>query len=170
MKYLLTLSLILSTLSVSAQVILPPDIVQPNITNPENVQEQSVTERPNPLFHVDSTIVVNAIVNRFERGDARVIVEQNLIVEPKSIEGYRIVIFMKNSQTARDEAIIVEKDFHELYPEEQAYLTYENPYFKVSAGNCTTPEEAAELMGRLRSSYPKAFIVRANIDIKEFAK
>ena len=77
---------------------------------------------------------------------------------------------MSNSQSARRDAVTAQENFSSLFPQEQSYLTYENPYFKVAVGNCTTQEEAIILLGRVRGSFPKAFIMRESIDIGEFTR
>ena len=77
---------------------------------------------------------------------------------------------MNNAQTARRDALATQENFAALFPEEQSYLTYENPYFKVAVGNCTSQEEAITLLGRVQRSFPKAFIMRENIAIGEFTK
>ena len=105
-----------------------------------------------------------------EYADASAIVDQNLVTEPKSVSGYRIVIFMSNTQTARRDAVTAQENFALLFPQEQSYLTYENPYFKVAVGNCTSQEEALILLGRLRGTFPKAFMMRENISVSEFTR
>ena len=119
---------------------------------------------------VDSLTVVEERVLVTECGDAKTIVDKSLRSDSKSVAGYRIVIFMSNTQTARRDALLVQENFSQLFPEEQSYLTYENPYFKVAVGNCVSQEEAIVLLGRLRRSFPKAFMMRENIDIGEFTR
>jgi hypothetical protein len=50
------------------------------------------------------------------------------------------------------------------------YVTYDNPYFKVTAGNCTSQEEALILLERIKPTFPKAFIMRENIPLEELTK
>ena len=119
---------------------------------------------------VDSLTVVEERVQVTECGDAKTIVDKSLRSDSKSVVGYRIVIFMSNTQTARRDALLAQENFSQLFPEEQSYLTYENPYFKVAVGNCVSQEEAIVLLGRVRRSFPKAFMMRENIDIGEFTR
>lgn len=118
----------------------------------------------------DSVTIVRETVQITEHGDAATIVGNNLEATTKAVNGYRIMIFMSNSQTARRDAIAAQENFLALFPQEQSYLSYENPYFKVAVGNCTSQEEAITLLGRLRGTFPKAFIMRENIEIGEFAR
>jgi len=102
-----------------------------------------------------------------ECGDAADIVARSDHSRRKSVNGYRIVIFMGNSQTARSEALAARDSFEAMYPDERSYVTYENPYFKVAVGNCTSQEEAIILMEHLRPSFPKAFLMREIIPASE---
>ena len=119
---------------------------------------------------IDSVTVNNNTIHLFEQGDAQAIVEQNLHENPSSINGYRIVIFMSNAQSARRDAVVAQENFTQLFPTERAYLTYDNPYFKIAVGNYSSQEEAIILLGRIRQAFPKAFLTREDISVGEFSK
>ena len=76
----------------------------------------------------------------------------------KTVRGYRVCIFFDNSPNARAEATEAKKQFEERYDDTQVYLTYDNPYWRVTAGNCLTAEEAIILKGRVSDTFPKAFV------------
>ena len=165
MRFVITLLAMFSALSLSAQ-----DIVPQEVTPQESAPRKTIKEQLASPAQRDSLTVVNATVTITEQGDAAAIVEGNLNIAPKAVSGYRIVIFMSNTQTARRDAVATQENFAQLFPQEQSYLTYENPYFKIAVGNCTTQEEAMILLGRLRRTFPKAFIMRENIDVSEFTR
>ena len=160
MRYILTFLTLFCALSVSAQDTSPHDIAP----------RKNIKERLAAPAQRDSLTIVNETVQVTEQGDAATIVSNNLQVAQKAVNGYRIVIFMSNSQSARRDAVAAQENFSLLFPQEQSYLSYENPYFKVAVGNCTSQEEAIILLGRLRSSFPKAFIMRENINMGEFTR
>ena len=160
MKHLLTILATIIAISASAQDTIPQDIAPR-----KNIKEHLALPAQR-----DSLTTINATVQIVEQGDAATIVGNNLEATTKAISGYRIVIFMNNAQTARRDALATQENFAALFPEEQSYLTYENPYFKVAVGNCTSQEEAITLLGRVQRSFPKAFIMRENIAIGEFTK
>ena len=83
------------------------------------------------------------------------------------VSGYRVVIFFDNGQYAGDNANSVIEAFRAKYPNINAYLVYESPYFKVSVGDCLTMEEATILMNRFIGEYPKAFPKREDIRLEE---
>ncbi len=72
--------------------------------------------------------------------------------------GYRVCIFFDNGQDARAGAVAARTLFLENYPGVKVYMVYENPYFKVTVGDCLTAEEAIILKGRISGTFPKAFI------------
>ena len=73
------------------------------------------------------------------------------------VRGYRVCIFFDNGQDARAGAMEAKKLFEENFPGIKLYMVYENPYFRVTVGNCLTIEEAVILKGKLASLFPKAF-------------
>ncbi|MDR0510396.1 MAG: SPOR domain-containing protein [Rikenellaceae bacterium] len=90
-------------------------------------------------------------------------------VQAKSVaSGYRVRIFFDNSQTARQKAMETLARFKAAYPSTSAYMSYENPYFKVTVGNCITAEEAVALCGAISGEFDKAFIVREEIPLSAF--
>ncbi|MBR3678351.1 MAG: SPOR domain-containing protein [Alistipes sp.] len=140
-------------------------------STPTDTVRLTLTERLGRPMQVDSLTTINATV-RFEmRGDAEHIINSGLSNKTtNSINGYRIVIFMSNSQSARRDAFAMQDSFKALYPTEKTYVSYENPYFKVMVGNYSSKEEAIIYLGSIRRSFPKAFIMRESIPIEEFAK
>ncbi len=165
MKYFLALLALGLALSTSAQDITPQVGVPQDDTPHKDIKERLAAPAQR-----DSLTIVNETVVISEQGDAAAIIEQNLNATTKAINGYRIVIFMSNTQSARRDAVAAQENFAALFPQEQSYLSYENPYFKVAVGNCTTQEEAIILLGRLRGTFPKAFIMRENISTDEFTR
>lgn len=167
MKYIVSLLALLSAISVSAQDVVTP---APEVAPQEVAPRKSIKEQLSLPAQRDSLTTISQTVQISEHGDAATIVGGNLEVAPKVVNGYRIVIFMSNTQTARRDALAAQENFSHLFPQEHTYLSYENPYFKVAVGNCTTQEEAIILLGRLRHTFPKAFIMRENINVGEFTR
>lgn len=94
-----------------------------------------------------------------EHGDAaRAVADAARAGQRLRLRGYRVCIFFDNGQDARAGAEAARKLFDETYPATRSYMVYENPYFKVSVGNCLTAEEAIILKGRIAGTFPKAFL------------
>lgn len=88
--------------------------------------------------------------------------------KPSEAMGYRIGIFFDNSQYARAKATKAKELFLTEFPSQPVYMVYESPYYKVSAGNCLTEEEALILFERIRRTFPDAFVMREKIKISDF--
>ena len=116
---------------------------------------------------VDSLTVIRSTAEVTEYDDAADITSRVAPNRATSVNGYRIMLFMSNSQSARAEAFAACDSLAVRMPNLKSYVTYDNPYFKVAAGNCTTQEEALILLERIKPSFPQAFIMRENIPLNE---
>lgn len=123
----------------------------------------------NPV-KIDSLKTVYSTVRATEYGDAAELTAKAALRQQSAVNGYRIMIFMSNSQTARTDALAARDTLAVRMPNQPTYITYENPYFKVVAGNCTTQEEALILLEKVKRTFPKAFIMRENIPLKELTR
>lgn len=113
----------------------------------------------------------NSRVVATEHGSAATVVH-SMQAQPSGtkIPGYRVRIFLDNGQNARASANGAIARFREIYPDIPAYLSYENPYFKVTVGNCLTSEEAIILLGKIRDAFDRAFLVREEISLSLFGE
>ena len=82
----------------------------------------------------------------------------------RTITGYRVRIFFDNKQTARKASEEIYDKFTTLYRDVKAYRTYANPYFKITVGDFRTRSEAMELLSRIKSEFPSAFVVKESIE------
>lgn len=102
-----------------------------------------------------------------EQADAaRAIADAARASQRQRIRGYRVCIYLDNGQSgqnARAGAASAKGTFEANFPGIPVYMVYENPYFKVSAGNCLTAEEAIILKGRVSGIFPKAFLKREEL-------
>ena len=86
------------------------------------------------------------------------------------LRGYRVCIFFDNGQDARSGAMEARNIFTENFPDIPIYMVYENPYFRVTVGNCLSIEEAIILKGRLASLFPKAFPKSEELALSDLLK
>ena len=112
-----------------------------------------------------------ANVTVFEHGDATEAVRAaEGRKSPVRINGYRVCIFFDNSPNARTEAVAARTLFEEHFAGIPLYMEYENPYFRVTVGNCATIEEAIILKGRVAPYFPKAFPKSQELTLGELLK
>ncbi len=84
-----------------------------------------------------------------------------------TFRGYRICIFLDNGQNARAEAVRAKTLFEETFPDTKVYLSYDNPYWRVTAGNCLTAEEAILLRGKVLSTFPRTFLKNEELSLTD---
>ena len=152
MKKILTLAALLLAAMVSAQNI------------------ETFKQRLSAPVQVDSLTTINTTVLVTEHNDAEQIIARSANRTQATVNGFRIMLFMSNSHNARTEAFAACDSLAVKLPEQQSYVTYDNPYFKVTTGNCTSQEEALVLLERIRPYFPKAFIMRESIPVSEFGR
>lgn len=78
------------------------------------------------------------------------------------IKGYRIQIFFDSGNNSKNNAIASMKEFTNRYPEIGAYLTFQEPNFKVRVGDFRTRLDARRLLHNISDEFPNAFIVKEN--------
>ncbi len=104
------------------------------------------------------TATNEATVTVTEHGDVGARVAQtSRAAQRQRMRGYRVCIFFDNGPDARAGAVRARNLFMEKHSE-ASYMRYENPYFKVTVGNCITEEEAIILKGRIAVDFPKAYV------------
>ncbi|MFN7313232.1 MAG: SPOR domain-containing protein [Bacteroidota bacterium] len=92
------------------------------------------------------------------------LVQQNIVKNEdlNGIQGYRIQIFFGSDRKAANDA---RTKFLQLYPEVEAYLVYQAPYFKVRVGDFRTQLEAQAIYKNVLSQFDKVFIVPDKINL-----
>jgi len=80
----------------------------------------------------------------------------------KEIQGYRIQLF---SGRSRWDAIKVKSDFLSKYEDHPIFLSYQQPNFKLRAGNFRDKLEAYKHLTTYKIDFPTAFIVNESIEL-----
>ena len=108
---------------------------------------------------------------------SRVMVEEEAQIRPLlnregnadvKIKGFRVRIFLDNSQGARAGAAAAQRRFKELFPDISCYLDYHELYFRVAVGDCITDDEAQMLLAKVVRDFPNAFRVQEDIPLNNF--
>lgn len=75
-------------------------------------------------------------------------------------EVFRVQLFSDGGNNARERANNVVTSFQNAFPHIPVYLSYDQPNFKVRAGDARTKAEARKIQKTIDAQYPGAFIVR----------
>lgn len=94
--------------------------------------------------------------------DSLILRNQELNEVNAGIQGYRVQIFFGTDRKAANEN---RTKFLQEFPEADAYLIYQQPYFKVRVGDFRNQLEAQGIYYKLLSQFDKVFIVPDKINL-----
>ena len=129
-------------------------------------QEQDESIDPNTLidYQPNWPIVVNPLLDKENPKNNN---EEARDTSEIIIEGYRVqVLVTRNSHSADSiRAVLSDKI------DEDVYITYEVPYYKIRVGNCVDRKQAEELQLRLvELGYASAWIIRTRVKVSELIR
>ncbi|MDD3319905.1 MAG: SPOR domain-containing protein [Paludibacter sp.] len=86
-----------------------------------------------------------------------------------TFSGYRVQVFSSNTQrTAKNEAFKVEKQIRDLFPNEEVYVNYTSPFWKVRVGDFNSMEKAQAFRAEIIDAFPQikseTYIVKEQIN------
>jgi len=85
--------------------------------------------------------------------------------EYSNIVGYRIQIFKGSGNMAPENAQNIMDEFWKDYPETAAYISFQEPYYRVRIGDFRTRLEALNFINKIKKSYPSAFVIQSSIEL-----
>lgn len=80
----------------------------------------------------------------------------------KTISGYRIQLFSGNE---RINANNIKTKFLRLFPEQTAYLSYQQPYFKIRVGDFRSRLEAKLFYNKIKNEFGESIIIQDKINL-----
>ncbi len=80
----------------------------------------------------------------------------------KTISGYRIQLFSGNE---RINANNIKTKFLRLFPEQTAYLSYQQPYFKIRVGDFRSRLEAKLFYNKIKDEFSESIIIQDKINL-----
>jgi len=109
---------------------------------------------------IKEPLVDSLIARRFELN------KEPGVITGFSSMGYRVQIF---SGSNRKSAYSAQSHLQDQYPELRTYIIYNEPNFKVRAGDFRTRMEAEKLIQELRPSFSSLFIIPEKINLPKTA-
>lgn len=102
-------------------------------------------------------------------GDARIdsLLQLNVMQNEKypTVPGYRIQIFKGSGNDALSEALVVRDKFVAKY-NVPAYITFNEPYYRVRVGDFRTRINAIRFLQRIKWRYPLAWEIQDQVNFK----
>lgn len=79
------------------------------------------------------------------------------------VDGYRVQIFFDSGSNSKNKAASIKGEFETVYPGNNSYLSYKEPYYRVRAGDFRTLIEAVGFQKKIAVDYPNSFPVKDKI-------
>ena len=80
----------------------------------------------------------------------------------QTINGYRIQLFSGNERTNANN---IKTKFLKLYPDQTAYLAYNQPYFKIRVGDFRTKLDAKLFYNKIKGEFNECIIIADKINL-----
>ncbi len=109
-------------------------------------------------YNADSTLQIT----KDPRFDELVAKQKRLNVATQTMPGYRIQIYFG---AVRQKASEVKLEFASRFPGVPAYLTYQQPNFKVRVGDYRSRFEAQKFLKDIDGMFPSGFIVPEDVKL-----
>lgn len=119
-----------------------------------NAQEADFIEEYKPL-------------SQQQRFDSLLQLHKDLNLINSDVPGYRIRIYFESGNYSKANALLLKDEFESEYPDCKAYVSFNEPYYRVNVGDFRTKIEAIGFLKKILKTYPNAFEVR---DMISFTK
>ena len=126
-------------------------------------------------YNLSKPMVDSSAKNQIKEGRVEIIKDSRIdtlmkklvkINESKgTIEGYRVQIHIASGSHSKKKSQDVREAFIKKYSENEVYIIYQAPNFKVRVGDFRTRLDASGLLQELKNDYPGAFIVKDEINL-----
>ena len=84
--------------------------------------------------------------------------QREVFAANKTMNGYRVQIFMEIGNDAISHAEAMKRSFMNAFPELPVYLTYEQPYYRLRVGDFRNRVEAEKYMRLIKPKFNLAFV------------
>lgn len=98
--------------------------------------------------------------------DSLIVLHKKLNAINNSISGYRVQIYFESGNYSKSKANEVKNSFEQKYPGLTAYISFNEPYYRVRVGDFRTKIEAIGFLKKILRDYPSAYEVKDMITLK----
>ncbi len=84
------------------------------------------------------------------------------------VQGYRIQLFKDSGNDALNAAHKIMDEFNEMFPEINAYLSFQEPYYRVRVGDFRTRLEALGKLEEIKKKYRNVWIIKDKINLSDY--
>lgn len=106
---------------------------------------------------------VHSPLSQAQRFESLIMLHKEVNTLNNSIQGYRLTIYFESGNYSKSRAIEVKDEFETLYPGYKAYVSFNEPYYRVRVGDFITKIEAIGFLKKIIIRYPNAFEIKDQV-------
>lgn len=149
-----------SIVKAQAESILDNDYYEVDSVSFSTTDSTEVVLSTRDYFNLLSTpdSVTGAVMNIYQDSLIFLAINKKFSGEAEEVKGFRIQIFSSNrGALARERAFEIKDILLSKHPslEDEIYITYTSPFWKVRIGNCQTNAKAQELRRWIIAEFPE---------------
>ncbi|MGQ1890885.1 SPOR domain-containing protein [Thermophagus sp. OGC60D27] len=124
-----------------------------------------------PFEHLQKVEDGKGIITIEQSGRMQKLVMTRIAMNKRAagVEGFRVQLFSGVGSKARQEAQEIKAKVLSQFPDENIFIEYSAPFWRVRAGSFRHKHEALPLMEKLKEEFPACYIVRTDdISLNDF--
>jgi hypothetical protein len=131
---------------------------------PTSFAQEAPTQKTGNLLKTDQETTGRVKVYQDSRVDTVLKKHIEYNKQQNGLDGYRVQIFFDAGNNSLNRANNVVKQFQLLYPNDTAYVSFSEPYYKVRVGDFRTKLDAEGYLQEVLPDYPNAFVIKDRIN------
>lgn len=137
--------------------------VRPKYEYKQPVIKEQAPEEPKKDRYSDSKINADELnVNKKLQTVLDTMAQRNKSI--RYINGFRIQLYVGNIRSEADGA---KSYIYQMFPDMNPYMSYNQPTYRVKAGDFIDRSDAEQVLEQIREQYPSATILSDKVDIKK---
>ena len=111
---------------------------------------------------------INSSLIHEQRIDSLIMLHKKLNAINSNISGFRVQIYFESGNYSKSKAIEVRNSFESRFAGHKAYVSFNEPYYRVRVGDFRSRIEAIGFLKKVLRDYPNAFEVKDLISLDNY--
>lgn len=120
------------------------------------------------IAQMDSYSAIHTPLSQAQRFESLIMLHKKVNNINNSIPGYRVQIYFESGNYSKSRAVEVKDMFESNYPGYNAYVSFNEPYYRVRVGDFRTKIEAIGFLKIIIRRYSNAFEVKDQVYFNDY--
>ncbi len=120
------------------------------------------------IAQMDFYTAIHTPLSQAQRFDSLIMLHKKVNDINNSIPGYRVQIYFESGNYSKSRAVEVKEKFESIYRGHNAYISFNEPYYRVRVGDFRTKIEAIGFLKKVIRRYSNAFEVKDQVYFNDY--